>query len=654
MLRLQRSTRTPSTLLAVSVSIAVIILLAAESHGADFFLEASTSRGHPRTEERSNARNGLAVHLQAGDSIQLTFCVRQTTVMQVLSVIYSNDGLNETLAVVVDDNFFLGTFSSHNRSDWGRLWNMFFPSPIIPSSIVVLPRGWHSLRIGVLPPSDGVELDSVHVWFSDEGLTKSIVDCLLVCSSRMPAAPALPASVRLWQNASAEQGSYRTKCAEEDNVKVPLYLGGVSEYTLTATMPTYVSFDNRRHPNTTGCAFLSPVLFSFTHLPLPLPLPRHRAPPTLSRFVPGASLFLYRSPGSRNQIMRLEFKLKGRSQGYVDAEMGSILTVNIQKSAAEILIKTDYLGRSASLTPMKNTVIPANSSEPLVQQFADYTWIENGTNVLMLQFESSLPLHVTGVKMERRPMRGEKVHTVYRSPKVVVEAIEVDFWWRRPETMTLKNGETGESWSPVDYFRISLHVPWNGGFAQVFVMYQDGNVRLAPLPPRGVDWIPFGSSVIVGHSDPADLRPSAPVTTVTFYPSTLAMHVQHLNGEAVKLKLSSTHKETQMVVKDILTSGRGDWGLPFATLRSMYLEDGNSDCDSVLVDGKSYRSIMDPWGSLRGKSFFFFRRCESTHLTLSPDIRIDVTKTSYVTGERSGVGGGGGKVTPNNDWWWNM
>ena len=33
--------------------------------------------------------------------------------------------------------------------------------------------------------------------------------------------------------------------------------------------------------------------------------------------------------------------------------------------------------------------------------------------------------------------------------------------------MSLENGETGQTWRPVDFFRISLRVPWSSGFAQV-------------------------------------------------------------------------------------------------------------------------------------------------------------------------------------------
>ena len=191
-------------------------------------------------------------------------------------------------------------------------------------------------------------------------------------------------------------------------------------------------------------------------------------------------------------------------------------------------------------------------------------------------------------------------------------------------------------------------------------MYQDGNVRLAPLPPPGVDWIPFGSSLIVGHSDPADLRPAAPVTSVTFFPSTLRLHVRYRDGGSARLALSSSQTETELAVTDI-RHGRGRAGegegearrrlLPFATFRSMYIEDGNSDCDSVLVDGGEgwgkgggrHHPILSAWGTLHGRSFFFYRRCESSHLTLSPDLRVDVKKVR-------GWGPGG----QPGSWWWQL
>jgi hypothetical protein len=66
---------------------------------------------------------------------------------------------------------------------------------------------------------------------------------------------------------------------------------------------------------------------------------------------------------------------------------------------------------------------------------------------------------------------------------------------------------------------------------------------------------------------------------------------------------------------------------PFVTVRSMYVEEGNTDVDSVKVDDVTTYNIMDNWGTVSGKSFAFHRRCMSKHLTLSPDIQIDILKT---------------------------
>nr|KAG5686969.1 hypothetical protein BaRGS_022970 [Batillaria attramentaria] len=296
------------------------------------------------------------------------------------------------------DGTYLGTFPTHEHSDWGHMWNVFFATRPFPRALD-LPAGWHGLRLGVLLPSDGVEIDSVRVWFSDSRLTRPMVECQLFCRTSLPVVPTNNAV--LPQLAEVRQASYPTKCAEEDNVKVPLYLPDISEYTITATMPTYTSFANRRDANTTGCPYLSPLHWAFKGVAIPSPGP-------VSRVSGSANLLLLRGGGGGGG---------GQTKGHVT--------------------------------------------------FPDFTWRERATNVVLLEVRSRDPVLVEEAKLERRPMKGETVHTVYRSGRVVVEAVEVDFWWRRPETMQLINGETGQKWVKVDFFRIYLTVPWNGGYSQL-------------------------------------------------------------------------------------------------------------------------------------------------------------------------------------------
>ena len=69
------------------------------------------------------------------------------------------------------------------------------------------------------------------------------------------------------------------------------------------------------------------------------------------------------------------------------------------------------LRRSGSLTSVKNAVVAAGQTEHRLQ-LPDYVWKENGSNVLLLEVQSSVPVHVTEVKLERRPQLGEKVSGV--------------------------------------------------------------------------------------------------------------------------------------------------------------------------------------------------------------------------------------------------
>ncbi|PVD29134.1 hypothetical protein C0Q70_11731 [Pomacea canaliculata] len=328
-------------------------------------------------------------------------------------------------------------------------------------------------------------------------------------------------------------------------------------------------------------------------------------------------------------MIRVEFELRGKSDGFVDASMGSTLRINFHKMSGTVTVSPSYTGKSQTTTTLSQHRVTSGENVVTVD-FPDFTWREGSGNIILLEFGDVMvnSLTLVDIQLERRPMTGEKVQTVHKSDKMIMDAIDVDFWWREPESMRVVNGESGQMWEGVDYFRVSLPVPWNGGFAQVFVMYQDGNARLLPLAPPGVDWIPFGSSVLIGQNDPTQLRPSAPISMVTFHPSSLRFNISYRDGGSAVVKLSVGMAHTEVTVYEI-KDARPDPSRPrpFATLRSMYLEDGNSDCDSVLVNGQKYFPILGSWEEVAGNSFVFFRRCESKHLTLSPDIKIDVKKT---------------------------
>ena len=55
-------------------------------------------------------------------------------------------------------------------------------------------------------------------------------------------------------------------------------------------------------------------------------------------------------------------------------------------------------------------------------------------------------------------------------------------------------------------------------------------MRLLPVTPHGLNWIPFGSSVLLGQTDPHSSRPSAPIANVSINPTTLSMTLIYIDG----------------------------------------------------------------------------------------------------------------------------
>ena len=142
----------------------------------------------------------------------------------------------------------------------------------------------------------------------------------------------------------------------------------------------------------------------------------------------------------------------------------------------------------------------------------------------------------------------------------------------------------------------------------------------SPVPNQ---WTPFGTSVIVGKSDPSDLRPAASIKTMTFDPETLEMTLTYYDRSTSKLTLTYTTSETSLEVSDMAFNS-SKTGLPFATFRSMFVSFGNTDSDAVQSNAGGPEHVLGTWSTLSGKEFLVFRSVESRHLTQSPDIRLTI------------------------------
>ena len=136
----------------------------------DFEAENGNSRG--QVMYRTRASGGLAVHLRSVKAVKYvtdTFSTTSPCSVMVKSIRYSNDGLHDTVEILVDGKA-LGSFRTRAASEGGELWNVFVSTGKVGESLHV-PPGEHEMELVVLSTDEyGVELDKTTLQLSCEGL----------------------------------------------------------------------------------------------------------------------------------------------------------------------------------------------------------------------------------------------------------------------------------------------------------------------------------------------------------------------------------------------------------------------------------------------------------------------------------------------------
>eukprot|EP01083_Nonionella_stella_P184865 672520_1 len=217
----------------------------------------------------------------------------------------------------------------------------------------------------------------------------------------------------------------------------------------------------------------------------------------------------------------------------------------------------------------------------------------------------------------------ETTQTLFDNGYLIIESVYVSNWWLGSFMTVGVSG--GQSVTNAAYWRVtqkmSVHIQ---DYQQTMVMYQDGNIRLLPHPPSCYgDWIPFGSSIIIGNtvSDVQENRPYAAISTVNIYPTNnykyMTANIVFENGDSLSIALDVGDSYTQISVSNITFS---DPTGSLVTFRSMYVDADNNDVDTVRVNDNSMYGIMQISNVLEGSLFEFGRQCISKHNTLSPDI----------------------------------
>lgn len=577
---------------------------------------------------RSEASNLKAVSSRKGDIFRFHFCLSSANKVRIEDVRYSNDGHSDTFVLLDVDGRHIARIESVPRFLKGMGWNDFI-SLDKPLDYFVSSAGMHTLTLEILEADAfGVEIDNVVLSVANEANIDSF-KCQMFCmDDSLKTKPAMKQSKK-YQNAWIEQRSTQTKCAEEDNINIPVYGVDINAFTITASAPDYRSHVNNRNPDFTDCTMLT-ALWSFENIIFENGGDTHSRfhkssiGPKHTKHKDGDVAALIAGYNSERMMIDIVFKLEGMAAGVVDADIGSVLHVTIRRVKGAVVVVMQYRGRSRNWSAGEAKLVTGDDPHQ-TWDIPDFTWLENVENDIRVEIHTwERTVEIEKIELKRRYHKPTRIFHMYDDGEHLVEGADIDFWWLINKTMTVRILDTGEEFHEADYFRIYSRIPWTGhDFAQIFVIYQDGNIRLLPYPSREFDWIPFGSSVLIGQTDPSLHRPFASIKRIDMIMKQLKLWVYFEDGGYATFQIITNANQTIIEVTNI-NFVKDRYLHPLVTFRSMWVTNGNSDVDHVIADGQSDNHILSDWHRLEGSSFEFYRKCISKHNTQSPDISIQI------------------------------
>ena len=592
------------------------------SSALDLEAEDGSYEGTGTLKHRSAASNEATVLLNQGGYVTLLFNIFSPCTVLVQDVAYTNDGASDDITVILDGTT-VGSFQTVADSNFGHNWNVVRSSGSVGNSKDIV-SGPHSLKV-VATSTDqyGVEIDKVMLTLNKDCI--ATIECIATPSP----SPAPKSCENTTTQGKVVQRSTITECAEEDNVHVPVYFKDIHSFNITATLPLYrnLTSSNNRAPDFTNCKLTSRTIWMIGN-----------ESTNSTKFSSSCSnlpsIFNVRLPPSdfcgqlNNHNLNktiITFNASGPSEGVVEATIGSILTVQFTSVSGTLLVEAAAYGRASSWISLGTRSFNSSSLNN-TWHVPDLTWKE-GTNNVSLTVTGGSSTAATAffhyIRLEMRKEMGEyEIGDIYDDGITIVKAIGKDFWWLYPQAMVVRNIQTEKQLSNVIYIRVLRKVPGIDSWPEVFVLYQDGNSRILTFPPSGIDWIPFGSSVIIGQSDPDAVRPYSAISQIDFDPSSLSFTLHYTSGGQAVIHIITDTLSTMVTVSEITYNTKTM--LPFSTFRSMWVSDGNADVDHVMSENGTAHILNGTFSHLAGTNFFFFRTCISKHNTLSPDIRIEV------------------------------
>ena len=157
------------------------------------------------------------------------------------------------------------------------------------------------------------------------------------------------------------------------------------------------------------------------------------------------------------------------------------------------------------------------------------------------------------------------------------------------------------------------------------VLYQDGNLRLIPHPTTNSNAVCFGSSIIIGPAEKAK-RPIAAITAIQFISANDTLKLTYDDGSTINIVVEAVNREKSVLAVNLIEIQTPSH--PLLTFRSMYVEPGNTDADTIKWYNATSSKTEDILSFTEGvgSRWRFYRRVVSKHNQSAPDIEIQVCR----------------------------
>ncbi|XP_052068068.1 uncharacterized protein LOC127707535 [Mytilus californianus] len=574
---------------------------------------------------RQNASDGKVVHLLYDNIIRYEMCVHSPLEMTISNIFFSNDADNkgDEISVYMDEKL-VGSFKT-NQPELLRLseWNNFRPSGVIGESFR-LDYGRHMLTIRVTQADDfGVELDNIQFEVGNAIITNRNLTCDVYCFDDINfETPRAAADI---DGFKIKKFNKATVCAEEENVKVAFYHDTASNFQIKATRPKYATCSNSREADFRDCKLASPA-WKFNDVQL------SSGPPIVHK-THRASLTVDNSETSARVAVTFDMSGFSITRGQGERQTAGKLFVMLGKldTTEAAFAKVSYLGRTGRLE--QGTEFTFDQEFPSnVWEIPDNFWGDNNGNKIIIEINTVdntfNGVYVKEIRLEKRDMQ-VRPFIIYNDGIFLFEGLHRDPWWLKQTAMKVnmvEGGVSGKVFDDVANLRLYMKKPYDDGYSQIFVIHDDGHSRVQPVTPHGMDWTPFGSSLVIGPTSPNVQRPFVSIKSIDLVPSKLMMTIRYHDESSLVLKVVASPTETIVKIRKYKTTKDRNQNALF-TFLSTWVQNGYSYVDHMSVDGGVGDGIMKDFvgGDTRlGTRANFYRKCLSRLNTQSPDIEITV------------------------------